>query len=174
MMKHILAGCSLTVLLAAGSLPAHAQTPSPAPSPAPASPAPASPAPAGNQEKVSPDELKKFATAVKQMLVIAKDAETQMSQAVQQTGLSEERFNQIYLAKKNPTSKPEKPITAKEQQSYDQAVAKLSQIEKDAQSKMDKTIVGQGLEVQRFNQIFATVQSSPQLRQEVQKMLQSQ
>lgn len=169
MMKHILAGCSLTVLLVAGSLPAQAQTPAPAPSPAPSS-APA--APSGSQGNVSPEELKKFASAVKQMLVIARDAENQMSQAVQQTGLSEARFNEIYLAKKDPASKPAKPITSKEQQSYDQAFAKIGQIEKDAKAKMDNTIVAQGLEKQRFDQIFATVQGNQQLRQEVQKMIQ--
>lgn len=165
MMKHILAGCSLLVLLTVGSLPAHAQNSTPAPS---------TPAPAASQSKVSSEELKKFAGAIKKMLVISQDTETQMVQAVQQSGLTEARFNEIYLSKKDPAKKPTNAITPKEQQSYDQALSKLTEIEKAARTKMDSTIQSEGLEVPRFNQIFAEVQGSPQLRQEVQKMIQSQ
>jgi hypothetical protein len=104
MMKHILAGCSLLVAVAVSSLPAQAQNaPAPAAKPAPATqtapaakPAPvtqtapaASPAPtkpATTQEKVSPEELKKFASATKQLLAIVNDTESQMVQAVEKQG----------------------------------------------------------------------------------------
>ncbi|XHX79132.1 MAG: DUF4168 domain-containing protein [Stenomitos frigidus ULC029] len=197
MMKHILAGCSLLVAVAVSSLPAQAQNaPAPAAKPAPvAQPAPATqPAPAAKpapatqpvpaaspaptkpataQEKVSPEELKKFASATKQLLVIVNDTETQMVQVVEKQGFSQNRFNEIYQSKQNPTAKPAAQITSKEEESYKQAVTQLTQLQKDAQTKMDQIVQGQGLPMERFNQIFAAVQKDPQLKQEVRKMIQN-
>lgn len=196
-MKHILAGCSLLVAVAVSSLPAQAQTaPAPATKPAPAAqpapgtqpapaakPAPAtqtapaaSPAPtkpATAQEKVSPEELKKFASATKQLLAIVNDTESQMVQAVEKQGLSQTRFNEIYQSKQNPSAKPATQITSKEEASYKQAVTQLTQLQKDAQTKMDQVVQAQGLPMERFNQIFAAVQKDPQLKQEVRKMIQN-
>jgi hypothetical protein len=186
MMKSMLAGCSLLVVLAASSLPVGAQSSNPAPAatekPAPttktpatqppaASPAPASPT--TPQTKVSADELKKFAGATKQLLAIVNETEGQMVQAVQKQGLSETRFNEIYQSKKNPAAKPAAQITPKEEESYKQAVSQLTQIQKDAQAKMDQVVQAQGLQMERFNQIFVAVQNDPQLRQEVRKMIQN-
>ncbi|MBD2077841.1 DUF4168 domain-containing protein [Phormidium sp. FACHB-592] len=197
MMRHILAGCSLLVAVAVSSLPAQAQnTPAPAVKPAPAAqPAPATqpapgakPAPATQtapaatpaptkpataQEKVSPEELKKFASATKQLLAIVNDTESQMVQAVEKQGLSQTRFNEIYQSKQNPNAKPATQITSKEEASYKQAVTQLTQLQKDAQTKMDQVVQAQGLPMERFNQIFAAVQKDPQLKQEVRKMIQN-
>lgn len=184
----MLATCSLLVVVAVSSLPVYAQTspskpaptekpaspskPAPAEKPAPAaSPAPASPT--TPQTKISDDELKKFAGATKQLLAIVNDAEGQMVQAVQKQGLSETRFNEIYQSKKNPTVKPAAQITPKEEESYKQAVSQLTQIQEAARAKMDKAVQGQGLQMERFNQIFVAVQNDPQLRQEVRKMIQN-
>ena len=202
MMKHILAGCSLLAAVAVSSLPAQAQNaPAPAAKPAPvaqpapatqtapaAKPAPATkptpatkPAPAASpaptsptaQEKVSPEELKKFASATKQLLAIVNDTESQMVQAVEKQGLSQTRFNEIYQSKQNPNAKPATQITSKEEASYKQAVTQLTQLQKDAQTKMDQVVQAQGLPMERFNQIFAAVQKDPQLKQEVRKMIQN-
>ncbi len=182
MMKYILAGCSLLVAVTIGSLPIKAQDAKPAPAsaekPAPAqSPASASPAPTPTEPATTPavsaDELKKFASATKQLLSIVNDTETQMVQAVQKQGLTEARFNDIYQSKKNPSAKLTSQVTPKEEESYKQAVTQLIKIQADAQAKMDKVVAAQGLQMERFNQIFAAVQKDPQLRQEVRKMIQN-
>jgi hypothetical protein len=170
MLKQILAGCSLVTVLAVSHLPVQAQTP-PAQQPA-APPAQQPTAPTAPKTPVTSDELKKFASAVKQMLVVTSDAETQMMAAVQKEGLSPTRFKEIYQAKRNPQAKPANPVTPKEQQSYDQAVAQLTKIQQDAQVRMDKIVQDQGLNSQRFGQIFATVRGDEKLWQEVQKMIQ--
>jgi hypothetical protein len=122
---------------------------------------------------VNPDELKKFASAVKKVLVIAQDMETQMVQAVKKEGLTEQRFNEIHQSKQNPSAKPAQQVTPKEEQSYKQALTQLTQIQKDAQAKMDRAVEGEGLQVARFSQIFAAVQKDPALRQEVRKLMQN-
>ncbi len=162
MVKNLLAGCSLLVVLAVGSLPAQAQNPSPAPAPSQSAPA-----------NVSPDELKKFAGAIKKVLVIAQGMETDMVQAVKKEGLTEQRFNEIHQSRQNPSAKPTQQVTPKEDQSYKQALTQLTQIQKDAQTKMDQAVESEGLKVDRFNQIFAAVQKDPNLRQEVRKLMQN-
>ncbi|UBF28365.1 DUF4168 domain-containing protein [Kovacikia minuta CCNUW1] len=149
-----------------GSIPAQAQNPSPAPSPAAPSSAPAA-------QQVNPDELKKFTNALKKILVIANDAETQMGQVIQKEGLTPARFNEIYQSKKNPSAKPASQITPKEEQSYQQVVSQLTKIQENAQTKRDQAIVAEGLKVDRFEQILTIAQKSPELRQEIRKMIQT-
>lgn len=160
MMKRILLGCSLVLLLLVGALPAHAQTPS-APQAAPAA------------SKPSQEELKKFASAIKQMLLIAQETDNQIAQVVQKSGMSETRLREIYLSKTDPNSKLQKPVTSQEQQIYDQTLARMTEIEKDARAKMDKTIVAQGLQVDRFNQIFSAIQQDPELRKQVRSLIEA-
>jgi hypothetical protein len=166
MFKRILTGCSFLLLLILSSVvadttAAYAQTPDPTPSAV------------TSQEKVSPEELKRFSTAMKRLLVIADETETEMRQAVKNDGFSEIRFNEIYIAKTKPNSQPKNPITPEEQQKYDQLVGKLTQIQNDANSRMDKAVQSQGLQFDRFKQIFEIVDKNPQLKQEVQQMLQN-
>ncbi|MGI0489340.1 DUF4168 domain-containing protein [Pantanalinema rosaneae CENA516] len=163
MLKQILASCSLVTVLAVSTLPVQAQTP----------PAQQPTAPTAAPTQVSSEELKKFASAVKQMLVVTTEAETQMMAAVQKEGLSPTRFREIYQSQRSPQAKPTNPVTPKEQQSYNQAVSQLTKIQQDAQVKMDKIVESEGLNSQRFGQIFATVRGDEKLWQEVQKLIQN-
>ena len=163
MRNQILASCSLLVLLAVGNVPAQAQNSAPT----------TKPAPAATQTKVSPEEMQKFAATIKKLLVINRDMETQMVAAVQKTGLTEQRFGEIHRSKKDPAAKPTKQISPNEEQSYNQAMTQFTQIQKDAQTKMDQTVESEGLGTDRFNQILAQVQKDPSLRQELRKLLQS-
>jgi len=156
----ILAGCSLLAVVLLGGLPALAAPVQTAPTPAIVA-----------QASPSPDEMKKFASAVKQLLALAETTDTQMTQVVQKAGLTAERFNEIHRGTRDPNAKPKTPVTPQEQQSYDRAVAQLTQMQKDAQSKMDQVVVKEGLAVERFNQIFELLQKNPQLREQVQKMI---
>jgi len=171
MRKFFWVSCSLFVMTALGSIPAQAQNSSPG-SPSSAPSAAPSTAPS-SQPQVSPEELKKFVGALKNILVIAQDSETQMTQVIQKQGLTPSRFNEIYLAKKNPSAKPANQITPKEEQSYQQVIPQLTKIQEDAQSKRDKAIQAQGMQIPRFEQILTIAQKSPELRQEIRKMIQS-
>lgn len=159
MIKNALAACCTVGLLSAVHLPAQAQTAAPAPQTAPVS------------QQPSKQEVQKFAGAVKQILTINKVSEEQAVQAIQGEGLSPQRFDEIYKMQADPKVKPTTQVQPKERQSYDRAVAKLIAIQKESQTKMEKAVQDQGLNVQRFNQIFAAVQKNPQLKQEVQQIM---
>ncbi len=166
MRKFFWVSCSLFIVTALGSVPAQAQnsspgSPSSAPSSAPSSTPSKAPSTApSSQQQVSPEELKKFVGALKNILVIAQDSETQMTQVIQKQGLTPSRFNEIYLAKKNPSAKPANQITPKEEQSYQQVIPQLTKIQEDAQSKRDKAIQAQGMQIPRFEQILTIAQKS--------------
>jgi hypothetical protein len=145
--------------------------------PAPSQPSqpqqrPTQPAPAP-QANVSQDELQKFASAVKKLQPLQKEALSQISQAIQQQKLSEQRFGEIYQARQNPQAQPAKKITPQESKQFEQANAKITQIQQSTQSQMEQTVKSEGLDTKRFNEIFLTIRQNPDLLQKVQKMIQS-
>ncbi|MCY7278470.1 MAG: DUF4168 domain-containing protein [Phormidesmis sp. CAN_BIN44] len=157
-MKRVLVACCTAVLVGAAYLPAQAQAPAPAPQVAPT--------------PVSKEEVQKFASAIEQILVINRASETEAMQAIKAEGLTEQRFDEIYKSQRDPKATPTAQIQPKERQGYDRVVTKLVQIQKDSDAKMEKAVQAQGLEVPRFNQIFEAAQKNPQLRQEIQTLVQ--
>jgi hypothetical protein len=160
--RFLLSGCALMI----GGLcqmPVQAQQ-APANKPAPTS--------QPTNQTVSPAETRQFANAVKQVLVISRQSEVQATEAIKSEGLSEQRFDEIFRSQNNPQQKPTKPIETSERQKYDRVIAKLTQISKENDSKVEAAVKKEGLELPRFNQIFQIVRSNPQLRQQVQQMIQ--
>ena len=158
-MKRVLVACCTAVLVGAAYLPAQAQAPAPAPQVAPVT-------------SVSKEEVQKFASAIKQILAINRASESEAVQAIKGEGLTEQRFDEIYKSQRDPKATPTAQIQPKERQGYDRVVTKLVQIQKDSDAKMEKAVQAQGLDVPRFNQIFEAAQKNPQLRQEIQTLVQ--
>lgn len=125
------------------------------------------------QTQVSQAELQKFANAIKKLQPIQQQAETQITQAIQQQELSEQRFGEIYQSRQNPQAKPTKKITSEENKKFEQANAKIQQIQQSIQSRMEETVRSEGLDIQRFNAIFLTLRSNPEMLQKVRQMIKS-
>lgn len=121
--------------------------------------------------QVNPEELQKFTDTIKELLVTYPKFQTEMVQAVEEEGLSKERFTEIYLAQQNLEVQPSTEITEKEKQDFDKAFGKVEQIQLDNQSHMKQIVEQKGLEVQRFNQIFAATLQDPELQQQVRQMI---
>lgn len=132
-----------------------------------------SPPQAAAKVQVEPAELQKFTDTVKELLVSYPKFQTAMVQAVEEEGLTKERFTEIYLAQQNPEAQPSTEITEKEQQDFEKAFSKVEQIQLENQSQMKQIVEQKGLEVQRFNQIFAASLEDAQLQQQVRKMIHS-
>lgn len=164
MFKQFLTGSSLFALLLASSLSAQAQTQQPPRQPQ---------APVVPQVQIRPEELQKFSTAIKQILVIQKESITQMRQVVQREGLNEQRFMQIYQAQRSPSAQPTVNIAQEEQQKFEQASKRIREIQQETEPKMEQVVKNVGLNVERFNQIFAAVKRDSALQQKVQQMIQS-
>lgn len=164
MFKQFLTGSSLFALLLASSLSAQAQTQQ-----TPRQPQ----APVVPQVQIRQEELQKFSTAIKQILVIQEESITQMKQVVQREGLNEQRFMQIARAQQSPSAPPSVNIAQEEQQKFEQASKRIREIQQKAEPKMEQAVKDVGLNVERFNQIFAAVKRDSVLQQKVQQMIQS-
>lgn len=157
MMKYLLATCSLMAMLGMGHLPALAQsTPS---------------APATSKPAIADDDLKKFVTAAKKLEAISIDRNTQVTQVVQKEGFTVNRFKEIFLAQKDPKAQTTNQISNDEKQKFDRAIIKLSEIQKETQTKMGSAVQSEGFEVPRFLQILDAIQKNPDLQKKVEQML---
>lgn len=125
------------------------------------------------QAQVSQQDLQKFANAIKKLQPIQREAQTQITQAIQQQNFSEKRFGEIYQSRRNPQAQAAPKVTPEESKKFEVVSAKIDQIDKVTQSKMEKTVQEEGLDVKRFNQIFSAIRQDPALLQQVQKMIQS-
>ena len=155
-----------------GSNPANTQPPARQSAPPTQSP-PQSPAQQAPKAQVSQAELQKFANAVKKLQPIQQNALSQITTAIKQQNLSEKRFGEIYQSKQNPQAQATAKVTPEENKKFEQVNAKIRQIQKSAQSKMEQTVKSEGLEPPRFQQIFLAVRQDPQLLQKVRQMLRS-
>ncbi|MBD3880835.1 DUF4168 domain-containing protein [Phormidium tenue FACHB-886] len=179
MLKQFLIGGFVGISLAIASAPSQAQTtpaspspasPAPAPSPAsPASPAPEQTSPQATQ--VSAEEVQQFAEALKQMRSIHESAQSQAAAAIQQQGLTPERFTQIAQGQQDPQA--ETQVSQEERQKFDQALTQVTQIQQTTEQQMEQAIQSTGLDVQRFQQIFAIARQDQQLKDRIQQVLQN-
>jgi hypothetical protein len=163
MLKQLLTSIFICIFLLIGSLPAQADTLE----------SPLQTQEEAPQIQVSSEELQKFINSVKQLQLTYHKFQTSMVQAVESEGLNQERFTEIYLAQQNPEAQSKPEITQKEKQDFERAFAKVEQIQLENQSQMKQIVEEEGLEVQRFNQIFATTLQDITLQQKVRQMLQS-
>lgn len=130
-------------------------------------------APALAQAQVSTADLQKFAIAIQKLQVIQRNSQVEIARVIQREGLSVKRFKQIYQTQRDLQARKTLVVAQQERQRFELAIAKISQIQNKTQSVMLKAIQDSGLQVQRFNQIFAAIQKNPTLQQRVQQMLRS-
>ncbi|MBO3462493.1 DUF4168 domain-containing protein [Aetokthonos hydrillicola Thurmond2011] len=177
MLKQLLTGSYVLGLLLVGGLSAQAQVNQSSPSQAPGVTQPSSlpspsQAPGATQSQISPDDLQKFARSIKQLRVIQQGEKQQIVQLITKSGLTGERFIEIYQAQKTPTQQPKKAITQTEQQQFNTAYSKIREIQQQTQPKKEQAVQKEGLQPSRFNQILEAVRQDTTLQQKVQQMIQ--
>ncbi|NBD33753.1 MAG: DUF4168 domain-containing protein [Cyanobacteria bacterium] len=121
--------------------------------------------------EVKPEELEKFAAAMQEMRAIQLESRDEISAAIDEEGLSKDRFRAILQAQRNP--EVETDASEEELQKFESATEQLAQIQKDTQSEMREAVEAQGLDVTRFQQILGIVREDPELQKQVQQMIQS-
>lgn len=165
MLKQLLVGSSVFVVLFAGSV--SAQEPQ-----APEAQPPTQDAPqTAPTTEVSQSELEQFVRVVPQLQEIQQSAQQQAAQVIQESGLSTERFSEIYQSQQSGAA-PSSEVTSEEQQSYDEASTKIESLEQDVRSQQEEVLQTEGLEPQRFGEILVAVRQDPALQQQVQELLQ--
>lgn len=124
------------------------------------------------QTEITSEELAKFAQAIQEMRAIQLESRDKVAQAIQEEGLSKDRFREILQAQRNP--EVENDASATEMEKFESASQKLAQIQRNTQSNMKAAVESQGLAVPRFQQILSSVREQPALQQQVQQMIQGE
>jgi len=132
--------------------------------------APLVPVKQSSSSEINAKELEKFAAAVADMREIQLESRDEVSAAIKKEGLSQQRFREILQAQRNP--EVETDASEEELQKFDTATQQLAQIQRDTQSQMKEAVVSQGLEVARFQEILQSVRQDPQLKKQVQQIMQ--
>lgn len=119
---------------------------------------------------VSEQELEKFASAIVEIQTIQAESRQEAEAAIASTGLSPQRYSEILLEAEEQGQASETSDAELEQ--FDRAREQVEAISEQARADMEQAVQAQGLEVDRFNQIFAAVRENPELQTQVQQLIQ--
>lgn len=134
---------------------------------------PMTPTEAPMSEPVSQDELEQFANVVPELQAIQQSAQEGVAAAIEGSGLTRERFSELYQAQDSPEANPETSVSPEEQEAFSVAYAEIQEIEQEIQSQREQVLASEGLDPQRFNEILGAIQQDPNLQQQVQEMLEN-
>jgi len=141
---------------------------------------PAMPAPGQGQDiSVSDQEVEKFVAAFMQIQSIQQNVQTEIGSIIQDSSFSQERFLEIYQAQQqaaqgNSGAQQSLDLSSEEQESYEQTLSQINQVQQSMQSRMETAIQEEELAVGRFNQIYGALSQSPEIQERVRSELQEQ
>lgn len=121
------------------------------------------------QIDVSQEELEQFAAALEEVQTIRQEMVENTQGAVADSSLDESRFQELYRSDQGGPA-PSEEASDQEQAEYDRVMGEIQQIQQQSNEEMVEAVQGEGLEVQRFNQIAQAIQQSPDLQQRFQEL----
>lgn len=124
---------------------------------------------AQTSENVSDADLEKFAQAYQSVQQSNQQIQQKMVAAIEDEGISADRFNAIYQAKMDPEQ--EVDATDDEMEKQEAAMAKVEAMQQSSQKEMEDKIKEKGLTMQQFQDLGAKIQNSPELQQKMQAIM---
>ena len=121
------------------------------------------------REDFSDNELKSFVKANERVTVIQLEAEQKMIQAIEDEGLSVERFNEILEQQRDPTRGGD--TSAEELQSFNKAAQMILDENARIEQQMTSSIEEEGIDIETYKQIMLAYQQSPQVQDRVNKFV---
>ncbi len=122
--------------------------------------------------EVTDEELKTFVDASIKAQQIQTEAQMEMIAIVEEEGLEVETYNQILQGLQMGQSAEELEVSESDVEKFESASALIGEIEQDMEEKLIAAIEDEGLELQRFQEIFMAIQSDAGLQQKMQQMIQ--
>lgn len=165
----ILLGTAASALMFTTQMPAFAQQQAPQPG------QPMSPQ--ENSMEVDEEEIQRFANAFEAVQSIQEKSREEMAQAIEQQGLTIKEYNELFQQQQGnaggESQMSQSNYGAEKRRQFEQADARIDEIEQETQSEIEQAITQEGLEVERFEQIWIAVRQDPELQQRVQNELQN-
>lgn len=125
------------------------------------------------QAAPSDAELEKFALALRDVFVIRQELEQKAANAVVETGLDPQRFSEIARALGESNGAENADASEEELEQFEQARQEIRQLAESTDAEMREAVTAQGLGLDRYQEIGAAVEESPELQQEVRDIIQT-
>lgn len=121
------------------------------------------------REDFSDDELKSFVKANEKVMAIQMEAEQNMVKAIEEEGLTVDRFHQILEEQRDPQRGTE--TSAEELKSFNNAAKVILEENAKVEEHMTTSIEEQGIDIETYKQIMLAYQQSPAIQSRVNGMV---
>ncbi len=159
-MQSIFVGM-ITIAFAFFAVPAEAQFEQPQPDAQP-------------QIDVSDDELQSFVDASMSAQAVQAESQQEMVAVVDEEGIDVQTYNDIMQAQQMGQSTEELDVSADDMEKFESAFEQIQEIEQEMEAELTGAIEGEGMDMDRFQEINMAVQQDPELQQRVQQMIQQE
>lgn len=127
---------------------------------------------AQEQATVSDEELTQFATAFQSVQKVSMDAQGEMMEVIQASGIEMQRFNELYNESQAAEDNVPASATEEEAKNFKNALDRIEVLQPVYEDKMNKAIVAAGMTTERYEEVMMVIQTSPELQQKIQTMMQ--
>jgi len=131
--------------------------------------------PENTSMEVGEEEILSFANAFEDVRRIQNESREKMVQAIEQQGLTIQEYNELLRQQEQAdgTDSEVSNLSEEKEAQFQQADTRVNQIEKEAQAEIETAITNEGLQVERFQQIWIAVRQDPELQQQVKNYLEN-
>ena len=126
-----------------------------------------------NPDSISGAELMTFEKTSKAAQQIQQNSVAEVKTAVQKDGMTFNHFRQLVMASRNPSKKQPK-MSKSDQKKMNKIQSDLMKIQMETNQKIIKKIKANGMTVNRYQRIIATLQTNQKLRQRYGKIKQQE
>jgi lipopolysaccharide export system protein LptA len=124
------------------------------------------------REDFSDDELKSFVKANEKVMAIQTEAEEKLIKAIEDEGLTVERFNEILEQQRDPSRTSE--TSADELASFNNAAQMILEENEKIEKQMTTSVEEEGIDIATYKQIMVAYQQRPDLQTRVHEILKQQ
>lgn len=123
------------------------------------------------REDFSDDELQSFVNANEKVIVIQMEGEQKMIKAIEDEGLTVDRFHEILEHQRDPNRATETKTSPEELKSFNNAAQVILQENAKLEERMTSSIEEEGIDIETYQQIMVAYQQNPGIQNRVNKML---
>jgi hypothetical protein len=120
---------------------------------------------------VSDEEIEQIATTIGELEPIQVKAQEKIGAALEEEGISQERFQQMMMAMQNPQMADQVEITDEEMSIIQSMQPKLMEIQGEAEQEMTAKMEENGLTMERYRMVVMGAQQDPELMERLQGKL---
>lgn len=122
-------------------------------------------------EDISDEELLAFLQTSDAIQPIQVEAQEEMQKIIEDEGMEFQRFQQIMMSMQNPQMADQVEVSADEEETIQAMQPKLMEVEAEATEEITSEISNQGLEVERYQAIFMSLQQNPDLMERLEELM---